>query len=148
MSGEWRLTASVFRQVTERHDDGRPAKVIKHREGAKITGLSGKDVERLRAAGAIVPWTEPEEVVEAAEPQEAVTGDDVVEEPATAGDDADNADAPAPDADGAPTTDPGTVERPRNTATKKVWVDYAVSKGWTREDAEDLDKTDLIEAVG
>ncbi|MFI8664235.1 hypothetical protein ACIGKR_29860 [Rhodococcus qingshengii] len=39
------------------------------------------------------------------------------------------------------------VERPKQTAAKAVWVEYAIARGMARDDAEALDKRDLIAAL-
>lgn len=38
-------------------------------------------------------------------------------------------------------------DAPAKSAAKPVWVDFAVSKGYSREEAEDMNKDDLIEAL-
>lgn len=35
------------------------------------------------------------------------------------------------------------TERPNKSETKDVWVDYAVSQGWSKEDAENATKDEL-----
>lgn len=42
---EYILTASVYFQVTERREDGKPRRIVKHRRGAVISGLSDQDAE-------------------------------------------------------------------------------------------------------
>lgn len=49
------LTATRFDQITERDDQGRPLKMIKHHTGDVVSGLSDLDVTRLLNAGAIAP---------------------------------------------------------------------------------------------
>jgi hypothetical protein len=45
------------------------------------------------------------------------------------------------------TSSTDTVERPKLTAPKSAWDDYAVSRGMTREEAESLGKSELIERL-
>lgn len=40
-----------------------------------------------------------------------------------------------------------TVSRPAQTAPKPAWVEYAISKGWSADDAEAATKADLISGV-
>lgn len=103
--------------------------IQRYRRGDPID-VTGSEEERLLRAGAIAPWVDepPAEAVEDlavdAEPQ-----DDSVSEPV-----GDVAEAEA-------------VPRPKATATKKLWVEYAVARGWDRDAAEDLDRQELIEAL-
>ncbi|QFG08068.1 head-tail connector protein [Gordonia phage Toast] len=131
------LTASLFEQVVERDAHGYPLKVIRHRRGDIVSGLDEADVARLLDAGAIapVPAENPAIVVVDADTVDVVSDDDAV-----ATDDEAPAVAPVPE----PT---GDLARPKITATKKVWVEYAVARGWTAADADDLDKQALIEAL-
>lgn len=41
---------------------------------------------------------------------------------------------------------PGPVERPKDSANKPEWVDYAVAQGMARDDAEAMTKAELIQA--
>ena len=123
---DYRLTATRFDHITERHPTGQPKKVVKYRAGDRVTGLSEKEVGRLLAAGAIRPW------VDEPEPADGPAPEAVVEPDQGDGDEPEPADGPA---------------RPRITATKKVWVEYATTRGWSREDAEKLDKSDLIDRL-
>ncbi|QMU19009.1 lipase chaperone [Gordonia rubripertincta] len=130
------LTASLFEQVVERDAHGYPLKVIRHRRGDIVSGLDEADVARLLDAGAIAP-------VPAENPAIVVVDADtdvVSDEDAVVTDDEAPAVAPVPELAGDPA-------RPRITATKKVWVEYAVARGWTAADADDLDKQALIEAL-
>lgn len=56
--------------------------------------------------------------------------------------DAADAEPSAAAAQDAPPAEP--VERPKQAAAKAVWVDYAVARGMDRDQAEDLDKRELI----
>lgn len=47
----------------------------------------------------------------------------------------------------APASSTDTVERPKLTAPKSAWDDYAVSRGMSREEAESLGKSELIERL-
>lgn len=56
---------------------------------------------------------------------------------------------PEPEGPGAPSDpDPFATKRPADSASKKDWVVYAVSKGATVNDAEGLTKAELIELYG
>ncbi|QDF17102.1 head-tail connector protein [Gordonia phage William] len=136
------LTASLFEQVVERDAHGYPLKVIRHRRGDIVSGLDEADVARLLDAGAIapVPAENPAIVVVDADTVDADTVDVVSDDDAVVTDDEAPAVAPVPE----PT---GDLARPKITATKKVWVEYAVARGWTAADADDLDKQALIEAL-
>lgn len=80
----------------------------------------------MLTSGAIVPW------VDEPAPSDGPAPDEVVEPDQADGDEPEPSDVPA---------------RPRITATKKVWVEYAMTRGWSREDAEKLDKSDLIDRL-
>ena len=127
---EYVLIASRFDHVVERYPSGQPKTVVKYRRGDRVVDLSEADENRLRRAGAIAPWVDepPADAVEVlavdAEPQ-----DDSVAEPV-----GEVAEAEA-------------VPRPKATATKKLWVEYAVARGWDRDAAVDLDRQELIEAL-
>ncbi len=133
------LTASRFDQVVARHDNGAPRRVIKHRRGALVTGLSDAEADRLLRAGAI----------RAAQPpaaQESGSAD-----PASGHDDhvhfAPNAEPPAAGADASAQS--GTVvERPKQMALKDEWVKYAAARGMAEAEAEALTKSELIERFG
>ncbi|MDJ0006510.1 hypothetical protein [Gordonia alkanivorans] len=158
------LTASRFDQVLERDASGFPLKVVKHRRGALISGLSAAEAARLKAAGAIGPAPDPaDEVVEVVVVEPATT--EVVVEPADdavtseeslataeAEHEAAQAEADEARADAAEQVAELNARleepvRPKITATKKVWVEYAVARGWKVADAEKLDKQELIEAL-
>ena len=127
------LTAVRFRHNVAYNEKGQPTEVHIYRQGDVVDDLPPEHLERLLAAGAIAISL----------PNEDDT-DDVADDTETSGDDADTDPVP-PDA---ATDTAQSVERPRNTATKKAWVDYAVTKGWTREDADALDRAELIEKLG
>lgn len=42
----------------------------------------------------------------------------------------------------------GNLDKPAHVATKDVWVDYAVSQGASRDEAEALTKAELVELYG
>jgi len=54
----------------------------------------------------------------------------------------------APEPDQEPKDKPSTPSRPAQGDPKAAWVDYAVSQGAAREDAEKETKGDLIKAYG
>ena len=112
------LTASVFHHRA----DGRRRRFER---GDRLTGLSDRDVRRLLAAGAIAP----------------VKDDAPAQAPAALPE----SQAPAPVK---AETGPDQPRRPKQTAPKPVWVDYAVAKGFDRAEAESMTKPDLIQALG
>lgn len=100
------------------------AKLAYHYQGSVISWLSDADEKRFIAdglvvkAGAEVPFVSP----------------DVRIDP--------------PFNDGGlsvPVTKPG--EKPAGTAVKEAWVDYAVSKGFKRAEAEEMSKAELVKAL-
>lgn len=120
------LTAVKFRHNVAYNDKGQPTEVKIYRQGDVVDDLPAEHLERLLQAGAIAHPAD--EVVEPVDVEVPDSGDTM----------------PADEM-----VEPVESERPKNTATKKAWVDYAVAvKGWGREDAEALDKTELIEALG
>ncbi|QDF17451.1 hypothetical protein SEA_PHROSTEDPHLAKE_7 [Gordonia phage PhrostedPhlake] len=160
---EFVLTASRFDQVIKRDDKGFPLKVVRHRRGDLVSDLPDADVARLLAAGAIRPAPGPDDeddevtvVVPADADADAAV---VVAEAQAAAVGAGDADPQAAETEliEAQVAAAQTVSelnsqlaepvRPKITATKKVWVDYAKTRGWKAEDAEKLDKQELIEAL-
>ncbi|AMS03498.1 hypothetical protein SEA_GUACAMOLE_7 [Gordonia phage Guacamole] len=139
---EFVLTASRFDFVVDRDDKGHPIRVIKYRRGDAVTGLPDHQVSRLLAAGAIAPAAEVEEVVDAAQNLDQATA-----ELADAQTDVEEARGDAATSVSELNTQLAEPVRPKITATKKVWVEYAVARGWKAEDAEKLDKQELIEAL-
>lgn len=122
------LKAVRFRHNVAYNEKGQPTEVHIYRAGDVVDDLPVEHLERLIAAGAVT----------------IDDGEDVADDPDVP------TEAVADDSPGDAETAASTVtERPRNTAAKKVWVDYAVTaKGWARDDAEALDRADLIEALG
>lgn len=121
---EYILTATRFDQVLERYEDGRPKKVIKHRRGDTVTGLSDSEVARLTAAGAIaVPKDE-------AKVDAPVSPVDPPAPPAPV--------VPIPAADGEPVV-------PAKTAKTDDWQAYAVARGMDKAEAESKSRAELIE---
>ena len=146
------LTASRFDQVLERDANGFPLKIVKHRRGALISGLSAAEAARLKAAGAIGPVPDPADEVVVVEPadevvaaEENLAAAEAVREAAQA--EADEARADAADQVTELNAQLEQPVRPKITATKKVWVEHAVARGWKAADAEKLDKQELIEAL-
>lgn len=115
----YRLVASRFDQIVERHPNRAPKRVVRHRFGDLVEGLSDAEVDRLLRAGAIRPAAD-------------VDAEDVgvVEV------DQDDATTPAE-----------AVARPKQTAPVKDWEDYAVSQGFDRAEVEAMSKSDLIKAL-
>jgi hypothetical protein len=91
--------------------------------GQEIPWLAAEDRARLEADGLIAPAQLVEDLIEVATEFVATVTD------------------PAP---AAPTTESG---RPWSTATRAVWVDYVVSQGIARADAEELTKKELMALV-
>jgi hypothetical protein len=120
---EFVLTATRFDQVLERDEHGRVTKLARRRRGDTFE-VDDADVTRLLAAGAIRPA------------EDAPT---VTETPP-----ADQSDASA---------DPTDISAgpkgpiPPKTGVKELWVDYAVSNGWDRDEAESKTRAELIAAL-
>ncbi|WKN53775.1 hypothetical protein HJ581_0008185 [Rhodococcus opacus] len=127
---------------------GPPVGYVRHRRGA-VVDVPDEHVERLLRVGAIAP-VEPE--ASGDEARDDAAGD---ETPGSADDSTPV--VPAPTDDTAPSTEDtasadhpdspaavAEVERPKQTAAKPVWVEYAVARGMNRDDAEALDKRELI----
>lgn len=55
---------------------------------------------------------------------------------------------PEGDVEAHPNVELPSVEQPNRSASKADWVDYAVSQGASRDDADDMTRDDLIEAYG
>lgn len=127
------LTAVRFRHNVAYNEKGQPTEVHIYRQGDVVDDLPPDHLERLLTAGAITISLPDEDA-----------DDDPVDDSAAPGGDADADPVPADVA----TDSARSAERPRNTATKKAWVDYAVTKGLTREDADALDRAELIEKLG
>jgi len=125
---------------------GPPVGYVRHRRGA-VVDVPDEHVDRLLRIGAIAPIEQ-----EAVDGDAAPSGD---ETPGSADDDAPLVPAAADDAassteDAALADQPDApvavvdVERPKQAAAKSIWVEYAVARGMDRDDAEALDKRDLI----
>ena len=129
---------------------------VRHLRG-EVFDVPDKHLDRLLRIGALAPVDD-----EVAESDDAETVDEdsaydvIVPTDDNSGNDVDSesdSDAaeketdtdvpPAPD-DVAPAPD---IERPKQTAGKPAWVDYAVERGMDRDDAEALDKRELIAAL-
>lgn len=93
--------------------------------------------------GAVIPWLSEEE-------RARFVADGLVEDLGDIGTPGGEAFIPLD-----PSTDAGTsgdgggseLARPENTALKEVWVEYAVSTGFNREEANAMNKGDLIAAL-
>lgn len=117
------LTAPRWDQPDPEH----PGSYLSHREG-DVLHLPADEAARLLKAGAIRRADGTVGVETAADVAEAaVSVADVVEE----------AEEPAGE----------SVPRPRQAAAKAVWIDYAVSQGLDRAEAEAMDKRELIAAL-
>lgn len=120
------LTADYFRQAVAWDDKGVATRTVRRFRGDVLTDLEAEDVPRLLAAGAI------REVTDEPEPEAA---DEPIPESSSP---AESQPAPEPER---------RIEQPRRTAPKDQWVEYAVSKGLDRADAEAMNKDDLIAAL-
>ncbi|MBP2208169.1 putative membrane protein [Rhodococcus percolatus] len=133
---------------------GPPEGYVRHRRGA-VVDVPDEHVDRLLRVGAISP-VEPEAAEdEASGNDETPSGNDT---PGSADDSAPvvpaaadetalpaeaSASADQPDSPAAP-VEVAEAERPKQAAAKAIWVEYAVARGMDRDDAEALDKRDLI----
>lgn len=102
--------------------------------GQEIPYLSAEDRARLEADGLIAPAESPENMPENIPAQ--VSASDPVAKPEPA--------RVTELAVASPTTESG---RPWSTATRAVWVDYVVSQGIARDEAEELTKKELVARV-
>lgn len=80
----------------------------------------------------VIPWLSDEDA-------ERMVAEDLVEEVSD-----DEVAADEPDSD----DDDGEVAKPHQASTKDAWVEYAVSKGASKDDAEAATKADLIAKFG
>ena len=119
---EYVLLADHFRQAVARDDKGVVTRTVKRTRGDVLDDLFDDDVERLLKAGAIREVTDDEP---------AETEPEAVEVPA---------EHPARD-------ESRPVEQPKRTAPKHDWVEYAVTKGLDRGEAEAMTKDDLMDAL-
>ncbi|HEY9314333.1 hypothetical protein [Williamsia sp.] len=145
---------------------------VRHLRG-EVFDVPDKHLDRLLRIGALAPADEDATESDDAEAvvEDPTEPDDADDDSDNHGDSEANSDAAEqesdPDREPAPVNDtdresdsdaveqesdpdvepaPG-IERPKQTAGKPVWVDYAVDRGMTRDDAEALDKRDLIAAL-
>lgn len=133
---------------------GPPVGYVRHRRGA-VVDVPDEHVERLLRIGAIAPVEPDTAEDEASGNDETPPGNDTPGSadadppvvPATADDTALPAEAAAsadqpesPDA----LVEVADVERPKQAASKAIWVEYAVARGMDRDDAEAFEKRDLI----
>lgn len=122
-----------------------------------IVDLTAAEVRRAKAAGVFdppkpeaKPADKPATSRRAAKPAaEEASLPEVPEDDDT--DDLDGLDDAPADVEASEAADDdaeaGEVGRPKQAAAKSAWVDYAVSTGFDREDAESMDKYDLIAAL-
>lgn len=136
MSGGHVVTASLLlHRVGPPRDGKNPlwrSVVKRYRRGDTVTGLNADDIERHLAAGSIAPKSS-DEAKSAQESPAPVVAAEVYEAPA------DQASAIAAQ----PVVEDAAVTKPRASGTKEAWVDYAVSRGWTREKAEGTSRDKL-----
>lgn len=116
-----------------------------------VVDLSVAEVKRAKAAGVLGDFDKPAQkpAPRRSPAAPAAEADPVLPESLADDetDDLDGLDAGTPTSDdGVPAAD-GEVERPKQVAPKSAWVEYAVSTGLDREDAEEMDKHDLIQAL-
>ncbi|MBH0121555.1 hypothetical protein I0Q12_19390 [Rhodococcus sp. CX] len=122
---------------------GPPVGYVRHRRGAVID-VPDEHAERLLRVGAIVP-VEADSVDDQTTGDASLSDDSAVAAPVTA----DGTATPAGSsiAPQEPAAAPAVGERPKQAAAKSVWVEYAVSRGMDRDEAEALDKRELIAAL-
>ncbi|WP_368681039.1 hypothetical protein R1X32_42750 [Rhodococcus opacus] len=126
---------------------GPPVGYVRHRRGA-VVDVPDEHVERLLRIGAIAPVEPDTAEDESSGNDEASPGNETPESadetpvvPATTDVPAgDTASADQPDA----SVEVADVERPKQAASKAIWVEYAVARGMDRDDAEAFEKRDLI----
>ncbi|MCK8674101.1 hypothetical protein M1M07_23690 [Rhodococcus sp. HM1] len=128
---------AVFKLLVSRWDEKvrtKPDEYVRHTQGEVFEVPDGQ-VERLLRIGAIGPVDEEPALPEGA-------ADDPQDEESSDGSESDESSGEVDE-----TPDSEQVNRPKQTAPKPVWVDYAVSRGMAREEAEALDKRELIAAL-
>ena len=134
------LTASRFDQIVERNENGSARRIVKHRRGDVVDGLTEAEVERLLRAGAITPVVADDEDPESDSQDESA--------PPTTGEAASTPAATTVKATGAP-------ERPKQTAPVAEWEEYAAAlhsstggtQGLDLAAAKALTKRELIEQL-
>ncbi|MFD3748334.1 hypothetical protein [Nocardia sp. NPDC058633] len=143
-AAEYILIADRFDQIVERRPDRSPLRVIKHRRGDIVTGLTDAETERLLLANAIAPYVEP--VLDGDHGDEDDADDeDGTDSPDSTGDtDGDQGDDSTPDDAGEATS----VEKPSRTGLVADWRAYAVTKGLTEAEAADMTRAELIARFG
>lgn len=129
-AGTYELVAVQWDEQTSK--PGEPFDFIRHRAGDKVD-LDVAEARRLWLAGAIV---RPGERERAAAEQARLVYEAAL--------------AALPDDVRAQLTEPAasteqSASRPAQVAPKAEWVDYAVSQGASREEAEGLTKAELVE---
>lgn len=135
---------ALFKLLASRWDEKvrtNPDEYVRHTQG-DVFEVPDRQVERLLRIGAICPVTD-----------EPVPADAETDDPQDETDDPQNdessdgseLDAGVGEVDDTP--DSQQVNRPKQAAPKPVWVDYAVSRGMDRDEAEALDKRELIAAL-
>lgn len=132
---------ALYKLVSTRWDEpsSDPEVGFVRRRRGDVFEVPDEDVERLLRAGAIVP-------AEVADSKDAPV--DEVETVAQEADEPPSAESdPEPTADEAPEAPAKQLTRPKQAAPKPAWVEYAVSRGMDREEAEGLDKRELIAAL-
>ncbi|NKT69488.1 hypothetical protein GS860_16150 [Rhodococcus hoagii] len=113
-----------------------PGGYVRHLHGSVID-VPAEHLERLLRIGAVTPTEDKigSDTAEANVEVAAAENDSVVTESEDSATDNDSA---------AEASEVETVERPKQAAAKSVWVEYAVARGMDRDQAEALDKRDLI----
>lgn len=135
-----------YRLVAHRWDDRTGEPVRKYRRG-DVLDVPDDHVERLLRAGAIEPLdgsvAPPAAAPVAAKPQVTAPEPTPTKVP-DAPDESESVDTDDDSAD-----EPTDVEpkRPPQVADKSVWVAYAVKRGMTKAEAEDMTKRELIAAL-
>jgi hypothetical protein len=150
-AGEYELVALQWDQQTSKPRE--PFDFVRHRQGDRVT-LNVEDARRLYAAGAVVKPGEREAAAAAAAAAAFQAALALVPEHMRAQITAHPAPEPQPSV--APGDDPapaggdtgGGADKPTKNAPKSAWVDFAVTEGMPRADAETATKDELIERFG
>ncbi|WFN94166.1 MULTISPECIES: hypothetical protein [Gordonia] len=105
----------------------RTVRRVRHRRG-DIVEVTGSEEARLLAAGALTSLDDDTSAEEPSGSPQTPPADPTVVQP----------EAPAASA----------PDKPKHTATRAAWAEYALSRGLDPADVEDMTRAELIEAVG
>ncbi|MBM4580918.1 hypothetical protein LRM64_19370 [Prescottella equi] len=118
-----------------------PSGYVRHLRGSVID-VPAEHLDRLLRIGAVAPSRAGSDSDQSDVEADGAAADAAADEDADS--DADDAATGTDDAVPGGTQPADSHERPKQAAAKSVWVDYAVARGMDREQADALDKRELI----